>query len=506
MKTISLNMTIRNLGLVLIALTIYSCGDKFFDQQTGTYIEPKDHYKTLIDLQNSMAGVLTPLKETVPNMIILDGLRSDMMDITNNTDLNMKAIYNQEFDKTNPYLDVSGLYKVIINANEVLANIGRVGKSVIDFDEETQHQCTGFLICIRSWAYFQLVRLNGSAAYIPDNLSELPADLTQLYISKDAMIDTLINQLIPYIHTDNNIVEYSVENYPISKAMLGELYLEKNDYENAITYLKMAMESYQNGALTYKVTNEFFKELWKNIFVGGYASSDENIGVVLYNATENQFNPLSVWMQPSNQYVVKPSFVIYNKFISQVQKNTLPGDIYRGIGVTIDTLENSSSAYIKKYSLEDGIDGYSEDVPFMRCGDIHLLLAEALNRSGQSDVALVLLNQGVLSEKKRPRLFVSWSKNIGIRGRAYLESVTVPDSITDQNKIMETVEDYITDERSMELAFEGYRMFDLMRIAKRRANPDYLADRIAAKYPANMQDQVKNFLRNESNWYIPINK
>ncbi|HNW51297.1 MAG TPA: RagB/SusD family nutrient uptake outer membrane protein [Prolixibacteraceae bacterium] len=506
MKTISLNTVIRNLGLILIVLTVYSCGDKFFDQQTGVYIEPKDHYQTMNDLGTSTNGVLTSLKETFPNLIMVDGLRSDMMDVTNNADLNLKAIYNQEFDKTNPYLDVSGLYKVIINANEVLANIGRVPESVPDFDEELQHQYAGFLVCIRSWAYFQLVRLNGEAAYIPDNLSELPDNLTQLYIPKDAMVDTLINQLLPYIHTDENIVEYSFSNFPICKAVLGELYLEKNDYDNAITYLKMAMESFQNGTYTYKVTEEYFKELWKNIFIGGTSSSTENIGVLVYNATENQVNPLAVWTHPSNQFVVKPSSVIYDKYMSQVQKNKFVGDIYRGIGVAIDTLENSSSTYIKKYLLEESSNGYGEDIPFMRCGDIHLLLAEALNRSGQSDLALILLNQGVVSEKRRPRFFMSWSKNLGIRGRAYLESVTIPSSVTDPNQIIEMVEDYITDERSMELAFEGYRMFDLMRIAKRRGDPGYLANRVAAKYPAEMQEKVKNYWMNEDHWYLPIDR
>ncbi len=78
--------------------------------------------------------------------------------------------------------------------------------------------------------------------------------------------------------------------------------------------------------------------------------------------------------------------------------------------------------------------------------------------------------------------------------------------MTDPNQIVELIEDYIIEERCMELAFEGSRMFDLIRIAKRRNNPEYLASRVAAKYPAEMQDQVKAFFMNEANWYIPVNK
>jgi len=297
-----------------------------------------------------------------------------------------------------------------------------------------------------------------------------------------------------------------IGDYPNSKALLGELYLEKNDYANAVLYLKMAMESYGNDTRVYKVDKTYTKEGWMNIFVGGESSATENIGVIPYNATENQKNPLSVWMQPSDEYLVKPSSIIYSEFVSQVPLKGSGGDKYRGVGVSIDTLENANETYIKKYSLLDGIDGYSLDIPFMRCADIHLLLAEALNRMGEDKLALILLNRGMASLAERPDDYIKWSSNIGIRGRVYLSVLKVPDNITDPTQIMETIEDYIIDERSMELAFEGYRMFDLMRIAKRRANPDYLANRVAAKYPVNMQEQVRSFLRNESNWYIPINK
>jgi starch-binding outer membrane protein, SusD/RagB family len=506
MKMTSKNVIIRFVSVIIILLIGYSCSEDFFNPREGNLIEPKDHYMSYKDLENSFGGISTCLKEVVPKMIILDGLRSDMMDITANTGNDMSNLYYMRFDKNNPMLDVSGFYKTIVNVNEVLANISKVTERDPTFDEFTQKQYRASLIAMRSWAYFQLIRINGSAAYIADNLTEIPKDLSLQYIPKEAMIDTLINQLLPYVHTDHLTSEIGINFYPTTKAMVGELYLEKNDYANAVIYLKMAIESFDNSTMRYKVDATYSREAWMNIFLQGSVPEDAEIfGTILFSGTEGQINPLSVWMQPSNEYVVKPSSVIFSKFQSQKMKNRLKGDQYRGIGVSIDTLENSSSSYIKKYSLEDGIEGYSQDVPFMRCGDIHLLFAEALNRSGQSDLALILLNQGILSEKTRPKLYASWARNMGIRGRVYLESLTVPDSITDQNKIIETIEDYITDERSLELAFEGYRMFDLIRIAKRRGNPDYLADRIAAKYPVNMQEMARNFFKNESNWYIPIN-
>jgi hypothetical protein len=67
------------------------------------------------------------------------------------------------------------------------------------------------------------------------------------------------------------------------------------------------------------------------------------------------------------------------------------------------------------------------------------------------------------------------------------------------------LEDLIVQERSLELAFEGKRWFDLQRIARRRGDPAYLADRVAAKYSDPVtRERVRTYLMNEQNWYFPV--
>lgn len=54
-------------------------------------------------------------------------------------------------------------------------------------------------------------------------------------------------------------------------------------------------------------------------------------------------------------------------------------------------------------------------------------------------------------------------------------------------------------------AFEGERFYDLMRVAKRRNDPSFLAKKVSAKYYNKAQrDAIYAHLLNEKNWYINI--
>jgi hypothetical protein len=466
-------------------LVFNSCSDEFFDTPTGNRIKPSQHYAYEIDAQTSVGGCFVYLQDLMDKVILVDGLRSDLMDVTENADKDMIDIYNQVLSPANPYLNPSAYYKVIINVNEVLPNLPGILEKDRDFDSTILFAYTGELVSLRSWSYFMLAKLYGEASIIEDNLATIDPSNPPKSLNKDAIIDTLIEELLPY-YDERDLFRFSIDHL----ALLGELYLEKNDYTNAAFYLKKCIDGV--GSRGFMVNTDYEDENWKNIFINSADQDETVISAVPYSYWDKQPNPIEILM--NYNFMVKPSSVIIDAYNSQVQLTSDTGDIYRGLEVTFNYTEDQEPI-ITKYSLE-GIP-LSSDVIIYRDADIHLLLAEAINRLGQSDIALALLNHGLSQVNPRPKDYSRWSKNAGVRGRVSLQALN--------DSTIEGIEDLIIQERALELAFEGKRWFDLVRIANRRNNPAYLADKVAAKFndPAK-SNEIKATLMNPNNWYLPL--
>ncbi|MBN2274024.1 MAG: hypothetical protein JXK95_06800, partial [Bacteroidales bacterium] len=120
-------------GILFIAAIISSC-DNFLHEVPGDKITSDQHYKTGIDAYTSTTGAYSLLQEVLPNLIIMNDLRSDLMTVTENFELDLKNINNHNIDIDNYYNDPSGYYRIILNANEVLNNLKKIQTYDRDFD------------------------------------------------------------------------------------------------------------------------------------------------------------------------------------------------------------------------------------------------------------------------------------------------------------------------------------------------------------------------------------
>ncbi len=491
------------LAVVALAGFSYSCSDDFFTEPAGNRIMPDDHYKSQRDLNTSISGAFVPLQKASANWLLIDGLRSDLMDVTGSSDPYMLEINDQTFSFGNPYLDGGDYYKTIVNINEILKNVDQVWVNDPTTIEILPKFQNGALITIRAWCYFNLVKMYGQAALINDNMASLPE--SQTFLSKQVMIDTLINQLSPYVFTSTVFDEPDFPG-PNTKALLGELYLEKNQYDSAAYYLKLGIESYGN-LRNFKVGSEYVREKWETIFYSEPSfdgKGAENLLVMKYDSHHDQYNAFTGWTITG---MVKPTNLLIDAYRNQPNGDKTLGDIYRGKGFTYDTLPGQQNEYyVSKYNIEKG-DPYSAYIILSRAADLHLLLAEALNRKGDTTTALLLLNRGIKSAKaaERPEGYAKWSTNNGIRGRVNLNPAVIPPDVDKNNfaAVQIAIEDLIIQERALELAFEGKRWFDLVRIAERRNDPAYLANKVAAKFgdPAKAE-MIRNKLMDPNSWYL----
>jgi hypothetical protein len=483
----------------LSALFLLSCTDDFFNPPAGEKTSPDDHYNSFEDvLYSSYMGAYSFTQQASVNLVVMDGLLSDQMEITGNATQEMMDLYHHEVMPGNMFADPSIFYKIIINANEVLANTDIVIERDIDYDSLINWVMEGQLVALRSWAYFNLARLYGEVTYLGSSrILALPSALP--VYSREEIIDTLISQVEAYVSE----ITYASATFLFNKeALLAEMYLEKNDYANAAMYAKTACETlddYTGSRRYYRLDRTFEKAKWGLIFVNAANNPQTVMTAVPFSLSNNQLNLLEDYFKFN--YMIRPTRLVTDLF-NQQENLKGPGDINRGLDVTFSMADESNSM-VNKYSLEVTSPLDAHNILY-RAADVHMIMSEALNRMYDTTTALIFVNNGIKNAGKVPPGYSTWRDNLGVRGRVELKPVSVPADITDDAARMEYIEDLILQERSLELAFEGKRWFDLMRVARRRNDPMYLANKVAAKFSDPVQaEAIRNKLSNMQNWYLP---
>jgi len=233
----------------------------------------------------------------------------------------------------------------------------------------------------------------------------------------------------------------------------------------------------------------------------------------------------------------------------------IPGDFMRGYGVSYAYMQNglpiedsivqkmlvlksegdfrnaeliveNADTVVWKYSWNKDVFDQDANLIIYRAAGVHLWLAEiytwwVFDRGGTVSTftqnAVNLVNNGSNYSTGSDRV------QLGVRGRVgfggnddglrvgninylqdpYNNEVTGYIDLTgDFEGIQLYLEDKIIEEKARELAWEGERFYDLMRVAKRRNDPAFLAARVSQKYPPGRREQIYNHLLVEKNWYI----
>ena len=416
-------------GALILSLSIsfVSC-EKSFDLKPEDALDYSQAYQNVYDADAVVFGIYGKMAGIADRYLVLNELRADLEDVTQNSDQYLKQLNNHDVSLENPWADPKPFYEIILNCNDVLKNFDIMleNKRLTQADYDIRKS---EVITARAWLYLQLGIHYGNVPYITDPLATF-ADLKDESKYPKIPFTELLDKLIISTESMPNkdplpstvSLSATLDSYPTLKMfinkyfLMGDLYLWKGDYPSAAKYYhklmtyaevlypgnpadEKAFNTYSLGTSSNSGTTYIGNDRWTNIFTTGFTdryANEENITMLPF---DKKFDPVNPFIDLYyNKYVIKPSALAINKWNAQNRSDNTPFDTWRGLNRSYFVEGNQT--YINKQ-----ISNYSKNLPFettdkwiiYRAALLHLHMAEAANRDGRDRLAYALLNNGIRS-------------------------------------------------------------------------------------------------------------
>ena len=330
----------------------------------------------------------------------------------------------------------------VSNCNNIICNIDRIKEADPTMTDKEYREWKSEAYCWRAWNLFQMSYIWGDIPLVntipPAITAENIEEVYDEYFPGRTPIADIYAQIISEL-------EYACENAPdtdpankhlftkaFAHGMLARIYAEAT----ARDWSKVAQHCAAVEGMGYKLVDDY-AQMWaydeadavrntsESIFEITWSKSNGNwVWMMFHRNAYNQDDSYSwiKWITPSRDLIAaydaegdterKNACIVYDEAI---WSNYYPGDAY---------------AFMHKVPTN------ASSIILMRLGEIYLLHAEALAMTGDLAGATEYVNK--------------------VRTRAGIKTIAVPSS-------QEAMIDAILKERRLELAFEGFRFFDLLR-------------------------------------------
>jgi hypothetical protein len=421
-------ITIKTIGVlsVVIGMSILSC-DETFDIAPKDAITYEQMYRNVYDADGVVIGIYGKFLNVLDRYIILNELRADMADVTENADEYLIQLSTHSVTEDNPYADPRPFYEVILNCNDALKNFD-IMLAERKLDQSQYDQRYSDILALRCWLYFQMGIQYGTIPYITDpieNINDLDDESLYPRVDFNELLNTLITAMesLPYKRPyptgstlRTTMDTYSTEKIFINKySLLGDLYLWRGDYTSAATAYRevhaIGLEPYEIppvGEQYYEYymlgyTGNINGGNWVNIFRNSFGERYSNYEIMWNIPYDKNFNPKSPFIDlftTSGKYLIKPSQYAINLWNAQSRNDngTLPGTPgdRRGNGTSYKMVNGKPE--INKYTYY-----YNPLLPFetnskiilYRGGTMFMRFAEAANLDGRHRIAGALINEGI---------------------------------------------------------------------------------------------------------------
>jgi len=527
---------IKKLGLMgamgLMGMMQTGCTD-FLQIEPQNEIILEKFWTDKDDVHSIIAGCYSAFQSTdnVKAMMVWGEFRSDNIYAGDNvnSDGDLEKVLVENIDAKNKYTNWDGFYNVINRCNTVIHYAPGVAEKDPAYTQSELKADIAEVTALRSLAYFYLIRTfrdvpYSSEAFIDDSQKmDLPAT------KFEDVLDSLIYSL-------ESIKGDAVRRYPDTTplyqtgritqdavyAMLCEMYLWKQDYDNCIKYADLVIKSKKEiaeenrklsndytssgGSEPYALTNGYplipsqftgknFGNAYETIFGSdGNArrNAQEIIFQLVFSDTPQSSNMVAngavdaFYGNGSSKIglVAPPDFMleerdaeVTNRVVFAASNKKVDARMYENFSTTDKninkyttddiTIEAQSSTnvrvnYASKYA--QGQNGSNWII--YRLSDIMLLKAEALSQKLQEGSTEEIV------EHNKPLLDEAFSLVNAVNKRsvcwplAELKDTLVRSDYKDKT----TMDKLVYQERQRELMFEGKRWYDLVRISRRTGN------------------------------------
>ena len=446
-------MKIKSIIITLSALIIlFSCKKSFLDlapyDQVTTGIAITDEQEMQTALNGAYYSLHTDHRLDVANdqsnlfdrtLPLIGDLMADNVAIVIDNSNRYTDVFNYSYLNTNNWAQDTWTagYSTILAVN-----------NIIDADipvTETSSQLKGEAMTLRALIYFNLVRLYAKPFTVDPNADGVPLVLTydptlkparskvsEVYVQIEKDLDEAFGLMTNTTKNSSYVTKY------VARALAAKVSLTKGDWANAKT---AAQDVVDNGGYTLAPASDYVA-YWAN--PTPVSNKLETIFEVSNDGIDNNGNnSLAYFYDPAGYGDVFAVDALSNLYsATDVRKQLLePGDKSgQPINIVLK-YPNSSNAADK------------DDDKIIRYADVLLILAEASARTSDEVTARLRLNE--VAQKRDPS-FAGYSST----GQALIDDIIL--------------------ERRKELAFEGDRYWDLMRL-----NLDVQRVNLNNNYPSN---------------------
>lgn len=436
------------------------------------------------NLVTTQSGIMTLVNgEYSPLIAMYNGTLSRLTDLASDDGWTPRVENDPDYMAVAPGFNFttnlwSDLYKGIVNANAVLANVDAVS----DFTSlALKNSVKGQSYFLRAFYYFNLTRLFGGVPLIinqvnsQEDAQQPRANIEDVYAQIKVDLDSAI-ALLPTSYNGTLNQEVGRVTSFSAVALKTLVYLETNEWANAVTAANIIIAS-----------NKFnLQDIYENNFNGSAENGPQSLFEVQYSATSGSYGSLYQIFAPaappySSGFTIAPtddSLVIGgvggpNRGGQSFVQAFEPGDMRKGTIIAAYDIPNVLQSgrpagtlyYVNKYLNITTPAGQSPwNVPVIRYAEILLANAEALNEIGYEPdgPAFSMLNE--------------------VRQKAGLPDLTST-TVTTQSEFRAALQK----ERRIELSFECKRFFDLNRWGILNAAIQPQLNNIPTTFPTSKQ-------------------